>query len=138
MIGFATFNRCPHLPIDIPDGGFTLTVKTSHNCCVAFYFGLYQEGGPPEFIDIQYQDRGSTIPDARGEPGPTFDFLGICRGSVQCADSRQLEEPDKPSILALLLDQLKGSPAAKSRGEHHQGANRTEAIPKAPARTPPP
>jgi len=104
-IGFATFNRCPHQALDIPDGGFTLTVKTSHGRRVTFYFGPYKEGGPPEFIDIQYHDRGPTIPDGNGDPAPTFDFFGICKGSIQRADSRALPESEKPSILVLLLDQ---------------------------------
>lgn len=108
-IGFATFNACPHLPIDIPDGGFTLTAKTSHGRRITFWFGPSREGGPPGFIDIQYHDRGSTIPDARGNSAPTFDFLGICRCGALRPDTRQLAEPDKPSILVLLLDQTAGS-----------------------------
>ena len=105
-IGFAVFNLCPHQPIDIPDGGFTITVKTSAGQRVTLYFGPYQEGGPPRFVDIQYHDRGSTIPDARGNPAPTFDFLGIGRGGAMRPDTRSLAEPDKPSILVLLLEQL--------------------------------
>ena len=55
-IGFAQFNDVPHKVIDIPDGGFTLTTKTSDGNRVTFYFGPYETGGPPAFIDIQYRD----------------------------------------------------------------------------------
>jgi hypothetical protein len=46
-IGFAQFNDVPHKVIDIPDGGFTLTTKTSDGNRVTFYFGPYETGGPP-------------------------------------------------------------------------------------------
>lgn len=105
-IGFATFNFCPHQPMDIPDGGFTIIAKTGTSQRVTIYFGPHQEGAPPRFIDIQYHDRGSTIPDARGNFAPTFDFLGIGRGDAIRPDTRSLSEPDKPSILVLLLEQL--------------------------------
>lgn len=57
-IGFAIFNHVPTLPIDIPDGGFTVSAKTSEGLRVTFYFGPSRTGGPPCFIDIQYHDLG--------------------------------------------------------------------------------
>ena len=52
-IGFAIFNHVPTLPVDIPDGGFTISAKTSEGLRVTFYFGPYRTGGPPRFIDIE-------------------------------------------------------------------------------------
>lgn len=105
-IGFAHFNDVPHKTIDIPDGGFTLTTKTSDGNRVTFYFGPYETGGPPAFIDIQYHDRGSTISNANGGTSPTFDCFAITRGGTHVVDSRKLEEGKKPSILVLLLERL--------------------------------
>ena len=105
-IGFAQFNDVPHKVIDIPDGGFTLTTKTSDGNRVTFYFGPYETGGPPAFIDIQYHDRGSTIPNANGGQSPTFDCFAITRGGTHVVDSRKLDEAKKPSILVMLLERL--------------------------------
>ena len=103
-VGFAQFNTVPHLPVDIPDGGFTITTKTSDGRRTTFYFGPYETGGTPQFIDIQFHDRGTTIPAANGEPTPTFDTFTIGKGGHHPTDSRPLAEPDKPSILVLLLE----------------------------------
>lgn len=76
-IGFATFNRVPTLPIDIPGGGFTISAKTSEGRRVTFFFGPNRTGGPARFIDIQYHDAGMTVPDGGGAPAPVFDLLAI-------------------------------------------------------------
>lgn len=53
-IGFARFNDVPTLPVDIPDGNFTITAKTSDGRRVTFFFGEHKRGAPPSFVDIQY------------------------------------------------------------------------------------
>jgi len=103
-IGFAKFNRVPTLPIDIPDGGFTITTKTSEGRRVTFYFGPNRTGGPPRFIDVQYHDAGMTVPDGDGAPAPVFDMLTIAQGGRQPYDSRKAELSRKPSIAVILLD----------------------------------
>ncbi|HEX7783439.1 MAG TPA: hypothetical protein VF509_11595 [Sphingobium sp.] len=101
-IGFAVFNAVPTLPIDIPDGGFTLSAKTSEGRRITFYFGPYVTGGPARFVDIQY-DAGATVPDARGAPTPVFDMFTIGHGDARAYDSRSEEPIGKPSIAAILL-----------------------------------
>lgn len=103
-VGFAKFNGVPHLPIDIPDGGFTITAKTSEGRRLTLYFGPHRTGGPPKFVDVQFHDRGSTIPDGRGDPAPTFDSMGIGQGGKNIGDTRKLPEADKQSILVLFLE----------------------------------
>ncbi|MEP3145488.1 hypothetical protein [Qipengyuania citrea] len=107
-IGFARFNDVPHKVVDIPDGGFTLSTRTSDGNRVTFFFCPSKYGGPPGFIDIQYHDRGSTIPDANGGRAPTFESFAITRGGAHIVDSRPLPEERKPSILVLLLERLAG------------------------------
>ena len=117
-IGFASFNDVPHQALEVPDGGFTYTVKTSDRRRVTFYFGPCRDGGPPAFVDIQYHDRGTAIPGARGGTAPTFDAFAITRGGRQVVDSRALAESIKPSILVLLLDQIEAigaKPPARAR-----------------------
>jgi hypothetical protein len=104
-IGFAIFNHVPTLPIDIPDGGFTITAKTSEGRRVTFYFGPNRTGGPPRFIDIQFHDAGMTVPDGGGDPAPVFDMLTIAEKGRQPYDSRKSEPSDKPSIAVILLEQ---------------------------------
>ncbi len=103
-IGSAIFNHVPTLPIDIPDGGFTVSAKTSEGLRVTLYFGPYQTCGPPRFIDIQYHDAGMTVPDGGGSPTPVFDMLTIAEKGHHPYDSRKAEVSEKPSIAVLLLD----------------------------------
>jgi hypothetical protein len=111
-IGFAIFNHVPTLPIDVPDGGFTISAKTSEGLRVTLYFGPYQTGGPPRFVDIQYHDAGMAVPAANGSPMPVFDMLTIARGGRQPYDSRKVKPDDKPSIAVLLLDHPKDQETA--------------------------
>src|SRR3546814_6895908 len=73
-IGFARFNDVPTLPIDIPDGNFTISAKTSDGRRITFFFGEYSRGSAPSFVDIQYHDSGTTIPTANGGRSPTFNI----------------------------------------------------------------
>ncbi|WP_371422409.1 hypothetical protein [Tardiphaga sp.] len=102
-IGFARFNDVPTLPIDIPDGNFTISAKTTDGRRITFFFGEYQRGAPPSFVDIQYHDRGATIPNANGGRSPAFDMLTIGLGGRQVFDSRKLPDDEKPSIAVILL-----------------------------------
>jgi len=101
-IGFARFNDVPPLPIDIPDGNFTISAKTTDGRRVTFFFGEYERGAPPSFIDIQYHDHGATVPNANGGQSPVFDMLTIGSGR-QAFDSRKLAADEKPSIAVILL-----------------------------------
>jgi hypothetical protein len=114
-IGFAGFNDVPHKAIDIPDGNFTITAKTSEGRRITFFFGPKHDGGPARFIDIQHHDRGSTIPNANGGRSPTFNSFAIAQGGRHMVDSRPLDEHEKPSILVVLLDTLDEEAAAVRR-----------------------
>lgn len=50
--GFARFNQGQHLCVDIPDGHFTISVKTSEGRQITFAFVPYKEGKPARCIDI--------------------------------------------------------------------------------------
>jgi hypothetical protein len=102
-IGFARFNDVPTLPIDIPDGNFTISAKTSDGRRITFFFGEYRRGAPPSFVDIQYHDSGTTIANANGGRSPTFEILTIGLGGRHAFDSRKLGPDDKPSIAVILL-----------------------------------
>ena len=113
--GFAGYNDVPHKPIDVPDGAFTITAKTSEGRRVTFCFLEKTYGGPPRFIDIQFHDRGTTIPNADNGVSPTFNAFAITRGGKFVADSRPLDEDIKPSILVLMLDKAGEEPTRPSR-----------------------
>src|SRR5690606_20660735 len=102
-IGFARFNDVPTLPIDIPDGNFTISARTSDGRRITFFFGEYQRGTPPSFVDIQYHDNGTTIPNADGGTSPSFDMLTIGQGGRHAYDSRRHSSDEKPSIAVILL-----------------------------------
>ena len=80
-LGFAAFNNCPHQTIDLPDGGFTLTTRSSEGKRTIFYFGVIKKGGPPTFIDVQFHDSGATIPNADCGRSPVLDMLTIGQGA---------------------------------------------------------
>lgn len=102
-VGFARFNDVPTLPIDIPDGNFTISARTSDGRRITFFFGEYRRAAPPSFVDIQYHDNGSAIPNANGGTSPTFDMLTIGMGGRHAYDSRTHPADEKPSIAVILL-----------------------------------
>ncbi|WP_458733085.1 hypothetical protein [Sphingobium xenophagum] len=101
-IGFARFNDVPTMPIDIPDGNFTISARTSDGRRITFFFREYKRGAAPSFIDIQY-DNGTTIPNANGGASPSFDLFTIGRGGRNAYDSRRHPSEEKPSIAVILL-----------------------------------
>lgn len=103
-IGFAGFNDVPHKVLDLPDGDFTISVKTSDGRRVTFSFQPYSPAGTARFVDIQFHDRGTSIPNADGGQSPTFNAFAITKGGRHIVDSRALTEDIKPSILVLLMD----------------------------------
>jgi len=104
-LGFAGFNNVPHTVIDLPDGPLTISAKTSDGRRVTFCFMPYNDG-PARFVDVQYHERGTSIPNANGGHSPTFNAFGITRGGKHVVDARELTEDTKPSIIVLLLDTI--------------------------------
>lgn len=103
-IGFAGFNDVPHKAIDIPDGPFTITTKTSEGRRTTFCFQGKTYDAPARFIDVQFHDRGTDIPTASGHRAPTFNAFSIAGDGRHVTDSRSLPEEAKPSILVVLMD----------------------------------
>ena len=110
-LGFAGYNDVPHRCVDVPDGAFTITAKTSEGRRVTFCFMGKSYDGPARFCDIQFHDRGTTIPNANNGVSPTFNAFAITRGGRHVIDSRRLAEDEKPSILVLLMDEAEEEPA---------------------------
>ena len=110
-LGFAGFNDVPHKCVDVPDGAFTITTKTSEGRRVTFCFMGKSYDGPARFCDIQFHDRGTTIPNADNGVSPTFNAFAIARHGRHIVDSRPLPEDGKPSILVLLMNEAGEEPA---------------------------
>jgi len=72
---------------------------------VTFCFMPYGDG-PARFVDVQYHERGTSIPNGDGGQSPTFNAFGITREGKHVVDARELTEDTKPSILVLLLDTI--------------------------------
>ena len=109
-LGFAGFNNVPHKCIDVPDGAFTITARTSEGRRVTFCFMGKTYDGPARFCDIAFHDRGTAIPNADNGVSPTFNAFAITRGGRHITDSRPLGEDEKPSILVLLMDEAGDEP----------------------------
>jgi hypothetical protein len=52
---YARFNDNPHLLVDVPDGGYTISARTRENELITFAFQPYMTGGPPRCVDVQHQ-----------------------------------------------------------------------------------
>lgn len=120
-LGFAGYNDVPHKPIDVPDGAFTITAKTTEGRRVSFCFMGKSYDGPARFVDIQFHDRGTRIANANNGLSPTFNAFAITSGGRHITDSRPLEESRKPSILVLLMDEAGDEPPAPARAGSRMG-----------------
>lgn len=115
--GYAQFNGVPHLSVDVPDGGFTVTCKTSEGRRITFSFMPYRNAGPPQCVDVTYHDNGTC--DRFGDKDlPTFDVLMFGRteqrqpGKHEPNNRFQLDtrqQPFKPGIVCVLMDNEKGA-----------------------------
>ena len=114
-LGFAGYNDVPHRCVDVPDGAFTITAKTSEGRRATFCFMGKRYDGPARFCDIQFHDRGTTILNANNGVSPTFNAFAITRGGRHVIDSRPLAEDEKPSILVLLMDEAGDEPPRPAR-----------------------
>jgi hypothetical protein len=110
--GYAGFNGNPHLAVDVPDGGFTITAKTSEGKRITFAFQPYRSGGAAGCVDIAYHDNG-TVDRFNDTDLPTFDVLMFGRtkakepGKHEPNNRFQLdtrEQPFKPGIVCVLMD----------------------------------
>lgn len=110
--GYAQFNNVPTMCVDVPDGGFTISAKTSEGKRITFSFMPYKNGGPPGCVDIAYHDNGTS--DRFGDKDlPTFDVLMFGRtkareaGRLEPNNRFQLDtrkQAFKPGIVCVLMD----------------------------------
>lgn len=59
-LGYAKFNGGPHLCLDVPDGHYTISVRTSEGHLITFAFVPYKENGPAQCVDVQHHNTGVT------------------------------------------------------------------------------
>lgn len=98
--GYATFNRGPHICIDVPDGQQTISVRTSNGKLVTFDFIPYKEGGPANCIDIVQHDTGTVTSNGGRNDIPVQRVLCLGAGPTWFRS-----EAGKPvTVVAILLD----------------------------------
>lgn len=61
--GFATYNNCPHLCVDVPNGEFTISCRTQEGKQITFAFLAYRPLGPAQCVDIQRHNTPLTVGD---------------------------------------------------------------------------
>ena len=109
------------LAVDIPDGGFTITAKTSEGKRITFAFQPYTNGGPPQCVDVCYHD-GDKALNCNSEMLPVFDVIGFgsspskegkLGGRHHDFDTRRMSkeagESRKIGILCVLMDKKEGN-----------------------------
>lgn len=68
-MGYAKFNKNPHLCVVVPDGGLTISCKTSEGELVTFAFQPYKTGGPAQCVDILHHTaKGKTLNGSTEQP----------------------------------------------------------------------
>lgn len=60
-LGYAVFNRGPHLRVDIPNGWSTITCKLANGKMITFTFIPYEKDGVPQCVDISARQGGPMI-----------------------------------------------------------------------------
>jgi len=94
--GFAKFNNGYHLCVDVPDGNFTITAKTSSGKRVTFAFAPYKKDGEAGCVDVVYHDSGNTVSNNETDC-PTFKAINFGMG---CWNA----DPDDNTIVSIVLD----------------------------------
>jgi hypothetical protein len=94
--GFAHFNHFPHLMVEVPDGGFTISAKTSSGKRVTFAFCPYEKGGEAGAVDVVYHDSGKTVNNME-EDLPIFKAINFGMGKWNAA-------PEDNTIVSVVLD----------------------------------
>ena len=102
--GFVAFNGGPHLPIELPPGHSTLTVKTSGGDLITFAFIPYEDSPHPRCIDIAYHNNGTTTKNGDRDV-PTFNAtLWTCGQPIATGHDTGVRDP-----LTLITILLKGT-----------------------------
>lgn len=97
--GFATFNSCPHMCIDVPDGMRTITCRTSDGEKVTFCFIPYRDGGVADCIDIyQHTSKVPAIAPNINEGATAMNVRVFSGGGTPFASG-----PDAPPVTLMCL-----------------------------------
>lgn len=96
--GFENFNSYPHLCVDVPNGGFTISAKTEAGDRITFSFVPYRNGGPPRCVDVQTKFWGQDTTPNGEEDLPVQNIIVFGPGS-----DRFRSDPDRPPTLATFV-----------------------------------
>jgi hypothetical protein len=100
-LGYAKFNNNPHLCVDIPDGNFTITCKTSTGEQVTFSFVPYRTGCPAQCVDIQRHTTAFSTSNGR----PIQNVICFTPGSDTFRSGKDDKKPT--TLMTLLLHEPK-------------------------------
>jgi hypothetical protein len=79
--GFAHFNGGPHLCVDVPNGNFTVTCRTSEGRKITFSFVPYTEDGPAKCVDVQHHTSGAAMDNGGSTDIPVQEVIAFTSGS---------------------------------------------------------
>jgi hypothetical protein len=99
--GFATFNPGPHLAVEIPDGMSTITCRTSQGRKVTFCFTPYEDGGPPQCVDIM-EHTGPTV-ELDGKAHPIQRLVAFGKGPTLFRSNPKATGRNDACTLATLI-----------------------------------
>ena len=100
--GFAQFNGWDHLCVNVPDGGFTITAKTSEGHKITFAFCPYKKGGPPQCVDVQREDSEEVIMNG-DDALPVQQVICFGRGKDKFRSELTTDETKAVTLTTVLL-----------------------------------
>ena len=95
LIGFSSYNNGPHLCVEVPDGSFTISARTSSGKNITFSFLPYKTDGEPKCVDVYQHNTERQRPILFTKGSDTFHWK---RSDTTVAiTSIVLEEDQKPT-----------------------------------------
>lgn len=102
--GFAAFNECETVCIDVPDGQTTFSFKTSDGRCLTACFLPGREGMPPSFVDVAYHGQLDVPRDNHDERGScAFEAISFGQRARSPGIQWDTREQDNPSSIVCIL-----------------------------------
>jgi len=100
--GYASYNNGPHLAIDVPDGGSTVTCLTSAGHRVTFAFVVERHSAAPYGVDIH--DHTSRPPSSYNRKGLAQPQEVACFGAGTTPFRSKRDDADPVTVTCVIFD----------------------------------
>lgn len=96
---FAKFNSGEHLCVEVPDGHFTISARTSEGKQITFAFLPYKENGPAQCVDVEHHTSSKTVMNGNIE----LNVQKVICFTIGRDTFRSNLDDEKPTVLTTVL-----------------------------------